>query len=206
MVVLLALHSALLASVKIYEDATFDSTVSTGTHFVKFYAPWCGHCRALEPTWEALAESIEGEEISVAKVDCTREVSLGSRMYIRGYPTLILFADGGAAHKYEGARSPEALTEFARGGYKGTPPSWYPSRLLYTPISALIVVGTAVEKGLTKCLEFGPAPCMAIGCGGIILLSIVLVALVTCCCTDSSSEPQNKKANASRKARSPKAD
>lgn len=41
-----------------------------GKWFVEFYAPWCGHCKALQPIWENLADSLKNE-IHVGKVDVT---------------------------------------------------------------------------------------------------------------------------------------
>jgi thiol-disulfide isomerase/thioredoxin len=38
---------------------------------LKFYAPWCGYCRKLEPIWEDVAKTLYGSSINVAKVDAT---------------------------------------------------------------------------------------------------------------------------------------
>ncbi|KAI8426202.1 hypothetical protein MSG28_005132 [Choristoneura fumiferana] len=42
-----------------------------GMWFVKFYAPWCAHCRRIEPIWAHVAQSLYNSHIKVAKVDCT---------------------------------------------------------------------------------------------------------------------------------------
>ena len=65
--------------------------------FIKFYAPWCGHCKKLAPTWEEFHQK-HGSEINVAKVDCTNEDSneLCAQFGIRGYPTLMFLKEGKA--------------------------------------------------------------------------------------------------------------
>ena len=74
-----------------YRQASTGST--TGPWFVKFYAPWCGHCVRLAPTWGELAHELHGK-VNVAKVDCTANPVVCSRFGVRGYPTLKFFNDG----------------------------------------------------------------------------------------------------------------
>jgi protein disulfide-isomerase-like protein len=81
---------------------------------VKFFAPWCGHCKRLAPTWEKLAESVESQEkVHVATVDCTKERDVCSKQGVRGYPTLKLFTPGNAeGTKYAGGRDLAALSDY----------------------------------------------------------------------------------------------
>jgi len=76
-------------------DATGFEQVDKGTWLVEFYAPWCGHCKNLEPTWEALARSLaDRPDVHVAKVDATKEEGLAQLMGVRGYPTIKAFSAG----------------------------------------------------------------------------------------------------------------
>jgi len=94
-------------------EGSFEATISQGITFVKFFAPWCGHCRNLAPTWEELAQKYSSQaDIKIAKVDCTEENSLCSRHSVRGYPTLLLFRGGAQVAEYEQARSLDSLSAF----------------------------------------------------------------------------------------------
>ena len=70
--------------------------------FVKFYAPWCGHCKTLAPAWEEISQSLVGE-VNVAKVDVPANQDLGRRFDIKGFPTLKLFVKG-KSYTYKGKR------------------------------------------------------------------------------------------------------
>ena len=63
---------------------------TTGPWLVKFYAPWCGHCKAIAPVWEELATELKGQ-VNVAKVDCTKHSGVAEQFGVSGYPTLIYF-------------------------------------------------------------------------------------------------------------------
>jgi len=77
---------------------------------VEFYAPWCGHCKALAPEWEKAATTLKGK-VSLAKVDCTEAESLCQEYEVQGYPTLKLFRDG-TASPLEVARKAEPIVAY----------------------------------------------------------------------------------------------
>lgn len=54
----------------------FQKGIAQGVTFVKFFAPWCGHCKRLAPTWTELSKKILGvPNVRLVKVDCTLENS-----------------------------------------------------------------------------------------------------------------------------------
>jgi len=78
--------------------------------FVKFYAPWCGHCKRLAPIWDELSSKV-GDTCIIGKVDATVEKSTAGLMKVRGYPTLALFANG-LMYDYSGPRDLSSLALF----------------------------------------------------------------------------------------------
>ncbi|CAG8688571.1 17851_t:CDS:10, partial [Dentiscutata erythropus] len=90
----------------------FDELTKSGPWFVKFFAPWCGHCKNLAPTWEELGHKLQNK-VNVGKVDCTVEKDICSRFKIQGYPTLKLIKDADDITDYKGSRQLQSLQEFA---------------------------------------------------------------------------------------------
>jgi protein disulfide-isomerase A1 len=85
---------------------TFDSIVKDPTKdvLVKFYAPWCGHCKKLAPIWEDLGVFYKDHpDLIIAKFDATTNEAEG--VEIRGYPTLMFYAkDNKEGVDYSGER------------------------------------------------------------------------------------------------------
>jgi len=87
--------------------------------FVKFYAPWCGHCKSLAPTWAKLSTTLK-EHVNIAHIDCTIEDhNFCTAFGVRSFPTLKLIANN-KLYSYSGQRNEEELTQFAKGGYLQT--------------------------------------------------------------------------------------
>jgi len=104
------------SDVVVLTDASFEEKLNSGgTWLIEFYAPWCGHCKKLAPTWDELSVTAKGK-FNVAKVDCTVEKNVASRFNIRGFPTIKLFKDK-KVYDYRGARTIADFATFAESGY-----------------------------------------------------------------------------------------
>jgi len=92
-------------------DDTFIDHVSQGSHFVKFFAPWCSHCQNLAPTWQKLAVKVK-DDVTVGKIDCTQSQKVCSMYNVMSYPTLLWIQDGKQVDAYQGDRSLDSLLEY----------------------------------------------------------------------------------------------
>jgi len=125
---LLALTAASAnAAVTSLTPDNYDSLTDGKTVFIKFFAPWCGHCKKMAPDWEKLAQEWEGNDIGlVAEVDCTADgKSLCDANGVKGFPTL-KYGDPTALDDYQGGRSFNDLSTFAKANLK---PMCSPSKM-----------------------------------------------------------------------------
>jgi protein disulfide isomerase len=91
---------------KQFEEIVMDNSKDV---FIKYYAPWCGHCKKLAEPWKELAESMaEHKNLVIGKFDAT--VNEAEGVEVRGYPTLIFYPSGNKEGiTYEGDRDVESF-------------------------------------------------------------------------------------------------
>ena len=103
------------STVQTLTENTFQRAIQDSANslwLLKFYAPWCGHCKRLAPVLDEVAPLVKGK-MAIGKIDCDVEKKLCKDFSIRGYPTL-KFSRDGDIHDYPGGRTVEDFMKFAR--------------------------------------------------------------------------------------------
>ncbi|XP_069476886.1 protein disulfide-isomerase TMX3 [Ambystoma mexicanum] len=95
-------------------DDSFKDNRKDDIWLVDFYAPWCGHCKKLEPVWHEVGLEMKssGAPVKVGKMDATVHSGMASEFGVRGFPTIKLLK-GELAYNYRGPRTKEDIVEFA---------------------------------------------------------------------------------------------
>lgn len=81
--------------IQIFTDGNFDATVVKAEKpvLVDFWAEWCGPCRRLAPTVDALANDYDGK-VTVGKLNVDENPDTTIKFNVRGIPALLLFKGG----------------------------------------------------------------------------------------------------------------
>ena len=100
---------------KKFTTQNFDAEVlqSDKTVLVDFYADWCGPCKMMAPTVEALAEELEGTAV-IGKLNVDENEEIAMKYGVMSIPTLIVFKNGQAVDKKVGVQSKDALVSMIR--------------------------------------------------------------------------------------------
>ncbi|KAF7817962.1 putative protein disulfide-isomerase A6 [Senna tora] len=104
------------SSVVVLTPDNFDQVVLDETKdvLVEFYAPWCGHCKALAPTYEKVAAAFKLEEgVVLANLDADQHKDYAEKYGVSGYPTLKFFPKSNkAGEDYDGGRDLDDFVSF----------------------------------------------------------------------------------------------
>ncbi|CAK1601671.1 unnamed protein product [Parnassius mnemosyne] len=99
-------------------DSNFKELVldSEDLWLVEFFAPWCGHCKNLEPHWAKAATELKGK-VKLGALDATVHQAMASRYQVQGYPTIKLFPAGkktsDSVEDYNGGRTASDIVAWA---------------------------------------------------------------------------------------------
>lgn len=98
------------AHTKQFTTESFEREVlASGTPvLVDFWAPWCGPCRAIAPTIDALADEAQGRFV-VGKVNVDDAPALASQYGVQSIPTILVIVNGQVAERLVGLRPKDQL-------------------------------------------------------------------------------------------------
>uniref|UniRef100_A0A0R0ERR6 protein disulfide-isomerase n=1 Tax=Glycine max TaxID=3847 RepID=A0A0R0ERR6_SOYBN len=103
--------SVVVLSPNNFDEVVFDETKDV---LVEFYAPWCGHCKALAPIYEKVAAAFNlDKDVVIANVDADKYKDLAEKYGVSGYPTLKFFPKSNkAGENYDGGRDLDDFVAF----------------------------------------------------------------------------------------------
>ncbi|HXP89668.1 MAG TPA: thioredoxin [Fibrobacteria bacterium] len=95
-----------------FTDANFDEEVlQSGTPvLVDFWAPWCGPCRQIGPSVEALSTEYAGK-VKIGKLNTDEQIDTAAKFGIRSIPTLLVFKGGEVVNQLVGALPKAKIAE-----------------------------------------------------------------------------------------------
>jgi len=106
----MATENAQALNVQTFTDNNFDETVlkSGAPVLVDFWAEWCGPCKRLGPTIEALATEYAGK-VTVGKLNVDENQNVSFKYNVKAIPTMLLFKGGQIVESVVGLTSKEDL-------------------------------------------------------------------------------------------------
>lgn len=156
-------------------SAFYDKVEGGGSWFVFFFAPWCGHCQALEPEWQTLSQRLHGSGTSAISIDATAVTDLAALYEVEGYPTLLLLS-AGRVFEFRGDRTADDMLAFAEGGFEGDRPHSRPMPPRPSWLDPLLALPSNVTRLLQFAVEQHPLAAVLLAAGIFSLGVLVTLA------------------------------
>lgn len=108
--------------VRVVVAKEFDDILFGGKDvLIEFYAPWCGHCKSLAPTYAEVGALFKGnDKIEIAKMDATANDVPSAKFDVKGFPTIYFVQGEGEVLKYDGARTKDGFVEYIKKNAKAS--------------------------------------------------------------------------------------
>lgn len=177
-----------------------------GDWLLVLYAPWCGHCRKLEPLLPQISSRVGARGTRVAKVNADDEAAVQVQFGVNGFPTILHLHDG-EVREYDGQREVADISSFVEGGWRSVTPAspWLgPTSVVKRGLGiyAWVVLGLYARiSALAKSINMQPIVLASILGGAVVVVSI---AMAVCCAmrADDFDDPKQPVA-AKKKAEKP---
>jgi thioredoxin 1 len=95
--------------VKEATSKTYADSIKNGLVLVKFWAPWCTSCMAMDPVVQQVQDQIPS--VDVVKVNVDEDPEFAISLGIKGIPAMFLYKDGEEVWKDKGPKAFGALVE-----------------------------------------------------------------------------------------------
>uniref|UniRef100_A0A183IPG3 Protein disulfide-isomerase n=1 Tax=Soboliphyme baturini TaxID=241478 RepID=A0A183IPG3_9BILA len=103
--------------VLVFTDKNFDEKAKEhDLLLVKYYAPWCGHCKQIAPKFEKAAAELKNADppVALAEVDCDAHKDFCQKVGVNGYPTLKIYRKGVFSGDYDGGREADDMVKYMK--------------------------------------------------------------------------------------------
>ncbi len=77
---------------------------------VDFWAPWCGPCKAISPSVDALAEEM-ADQLKVVKINTDEDAEIAVKYGVMSIPTLLVIKGGEVVETLVGIQSKQAIAD-----------------------------------------------------------------------------------------------
>ena len=99
-------------SILVLNDENFNAAIQDNPNLmVNFHAPWCSHCKELDPEYSKAAQLLQDSDVTFAKLDVETEKLTAEKFNIQSLPKLMLFRNGDGID-YSGPRAAQGMVEW----------------------------------------------------------------------------------------------